>query len=134
MVEDEEILELVHEHRDDLEKAVKALVAAANRGGGEDNITAVAFQISTEGAPSTEDTVAMPAVTHDSEPDERTREYLEADPGGDTMVVPPGDLTSNNLSQATDESVVSPKRVRLVLIGVVLLAVAAALIVWGLVR
>jgi protein phosphatase len=134
MVEDEEILELVHEHRDDLEKAVKALVAAANRGGGEDNITAVAFQISTEGAPSTEDTVAMPAVTDDSEPDERTREYLEADPGGDTMVVPPGDLTSNNLSQATDESVVSPKRVRLVLIGVVLLAVAAALIVWGLVR
>jgi protein phosphatase len=134
MVEDEEILELVHEHRDDLDKAVKALVAAANRGGGEDNITAVAFQISTEGAPSTEDTVAMPAVTDDSEPDERTREYLEADPGGDTMVVPPGDLTSNNLSQATDESVVSPKRVRLVLIGVVLLAVAAALIVWGLVR
>ncbi len=49
MVDDEEILELVHTHRDDLDKAVKALVAAANRGGGEDNITAVAFRISTEG-------------------------------------------------------------------------------------
>src|SRR5438552_3637240 len=71
MVEDEEILELVHEHRDNLDKAVQALVAAANRGGGEDNITAVAFRISSEAAPSTEDTVAMPAISEDdTEPDE----------------------------------------------------------------
>ena len=82
MVEDEEILELVHSNRDDLDKAVKALVAAANRGGGEDNITAVAFQISSEAAPNLEDTVAMPALTgHEEEPDEQTREYAEADPG-----------------------------------------------------
>ena len=63
MVSDEEILELVHRNRDDLDKAVKALVAAANRGGGEDNITAVAFRISAEAPPSLEDTVAMPAIT-----------------------------------------------------------------------
>src|SRR5262249_14555839 len=52
MVEDAEILELVHQNRDDLDKAVKSLVAAANRGGGEDNITAVAFRISSEAAPN----------------------------------------------------------------------------------
>src|SRR3954454_8041880 len=52
MVEDEEILELVLANRNDLDKAVKALVAAANRGGGEDNITALAFRISSESAPN----------------------------------------------------------------------------------
>ena len=88
MVEDEEILELVHSNRDDLNKAVKALVAAANKGGGEDNITAIAFQISSEAAPNLEDTVAMPALDGpEEEPDEQTRESAEADPGGGTMVV-----------------------------------------------
>src|SRR5690242_7224903 len=62
MVEDEEILGLLHQNRDDLDKAVKALVAAANRGGGEDNIAALAYRISTEAGPSLEDTVAMPAL------------------------------------------------------------------------
>src|SRR5579864_3309704 len=75
MVEDEEILELVHQNRDNLDKAVKAL-GGANRGGGEDNITAVAFRISSEPAPNLEDTVAMPAIANDAEePDEQTREY-----------------------------------------------------------
>jgi PPM family protein phosphatase len=128
MVEDEEILELVHDHRDDLDKAVQALVAAANRGGGEDNITAVAFQISSDAAPNLEDTVAMPAITADEdEPDERTREYVDNDPGGDTMVVP---------AEVVDPEppAADARRVRIVLLGIVLLAVAAALIVWGLVR
>jgi PPM family protein phosphatase len=128
MVEDEEILELVHEHRDDLEKAVKALVAAANRGGGEDNITAVAFRISTNAAPGAEDTVAMPAITGgEDEPDEETREYAEADPGGNTMVVAPGELPG-------ELGLPNARRMRIVLLGIGLVAVAAALIVWGLVR
>ena len=128
MVSDEEILELLHANRDDLEKAVKALVAAANRGGGEDNITAVAFQLSSEAPPNNlEDTVAMPALTEDGdEPDEQTREYVEADPGGDTMVVPPGELATVKAPQA--------KRVRIVLIAIAVLAVGAALVIWGLTR
>ena len=126
MVEDEEILEVVHEHRDDLDQAVKALVAAANRGGGEDNITAVAFRISADATASLEDTVAMPALTGDEdEPDEQTREH--ADAGGDTMVVPPGEL-------AAPEPGPDARRARLVLIALVLLLVAAGLIVWGLTR
>jgi PPM family protein phosphatase len=128
MVSDEEILELLHANRDDLEKAVKALVAAANRGGGEDNITAVAFQLSSEAPPNNlEDTVAMPALTEDGdEPDEQTREYVEADPGGDTMIVPPGELATVEVPQA--------KRVRIVLIAIAVLAVGAALVIWGLTR
>src|SRR5262249_38504899 len=138
MVEDEEILELVHEHRDDLDKAVQSLVAAANRGGGDDNITAVAFRISTEAAVSSEDTVAMPALTgNDAEPDEQTGEYAELGhaPRADTMVVPPGAIPEE---LATADAEAQPgadsRRVRLVLIGLVVLAVAAALLIWGLSR
>ena len=142
MVEDEEILELVHRNRDDLDKAVKTLVAAANRGGGEDNITAVAFRISTDAPQSLEDTVAMPAITGDeNEPDERTREYNDldgepgVDPGGGTMIVPAGAIPQES---AEPESVVQPgpdsRRVRLVLGVLVLLALVAAAIVWWLVR
>jgi hypothetical protein len=117
MVSDEEILELVHSHRDDLDKAVKALVTAANRGGGEDNITAVAFRISAEAPASLEDTAAMPAITMDGdEPDEQTREQtLE-------QTLEPGPPAAD------------ARRVRIVLIGIVLLLLAAALVIWGLSR
>jgi PPM family protein phosphatase len=132
MVEDEDILELVHEHRDDLNKAVKALVSAANRGGGEDNITAVAFLISAEAPPALEDTVAMPAVADDEEePNEQTREYADADPGGDTMVVSPDELAGHEpRAQPADHA----RRAGFVLVAIVLLVIVAALIIWGLVR
>ena len=135
MVEDEEILELVHRDRDDLQKAVKALVAAANRGGGEDNITAVAFRISAQAAPNLEDTVAMPALTDDeAEPDERTREYDE-EVRADTMVVPP-DQIPEELSSPEPEAppVADKRRVRMVLAVLLLLAIAAVVVAWGLTR
>src|SRR5256885_4124003 len=127
MVSDEEILELVHEHRDDLDKAVKALVAAANKGGGEDNITAIALQISSGAAPNLEDTVAMPALDGlEDEPDQQTREYAEdGDAPGGTMVVPPGELeaqASNTVLQAPGEPVADSRRVLVVLIGIVVVA------------
>ena len=134
MVDDEEILELVHQNRDDLDKAVKALVSAANRGGGEDNITAVAFRISSEPAPNLEDTAEMPAITPDEEePDEQTREYVDADTGGGTMIVAPGEMPTET---ATPEEppAANAKRVWLVLGVIVLLLLVAAAIVWWLVR
>jgi protein phosphatase len=138
MVEDEEILELVHEHSEDLDKAVKSLVAAANRVGGDDNITAVAFRISSDTRPNTgaEETVAMPALTgDDTEPDEQTREYVDRDPRTDTMVVPPDAVTEElEASDATRQPAADARRVRFVLIALFLLVVAAALIVWGLSR
>jgi protein phosphatase len=137
MVEDEEILELVHQHREDLDRAVKALVTAANRGGGDDNITAVAFRISSEAPSSLEDTVALPALNADEEdPDEQTREYADvSDPGGDTMVVAPGEMPAEP-AKAESEPQHGPdaRRVRLVLIGIVVVLVVAGLVIWGLTR
>jgi len=44
LLEDEEILAIVKEHADDLEKACQALVDRANYKGGDDNITAVLIE------------------------------------------------------------------------------------------
>jgi len=44
LLEDEEILAIVREHSDDLEKACQALVDRANYKGGDDNITALLIQ------------------------------------------------------------------------------------------
>ncbi len=137
MVDDEEILELVHRNRDDLQQAVESLVAAANRRGGEDNIPAVAFRIASETGIAAEDTVAMPAIAApETEPDEQTREYDEQQlQAGDTMVVGPGELPDGHAPAAAGpKPVADARRVRFVLIALAVLAIAVALLVWGLLR
>jgi protein phosphatase len=58
MVDDETILDEVARNRHDLKSAAKALVRAANKGGGEDNITVVFFEIG--GEDDLEQTVTLP--------------------------------------------------------------------------
>jgi serine/threonine protein phosphatase PrpC len=72
MVGEREIQELVEKNREDIDAALKSLVKAANRSGGEDNITVVAFEI------------ADASLTHDGE----TREHVlreEVDDQEDTL-------------------------------------------------
>jgi PPM family protein phosphatase len=134
MVSDEEILATVEKHPGDLDRVTKALVSAANRGGGEDNITVVAFAIAAEG----DDTVRMQAA---SEPDEDTLEGIPA-PTVDTMVVPPNEVEQVFVEPGSPEAVAITQReplgtgarIRLVLTMLALLGVAAVLLVWGLVR
>jgi PPM family protein phosphatase len=64
MVDDETILREVERNRSDLSRAAKALVRAANKGGGEDNITVVFFEIRRDGE---EHTVTLPPVEDDDE-------------------------------------------------------------------
>ena len=45
MVDDGTIIDAIGRHRDDLDEAAKALVGAANRVGGEDNITVLCFEL-----------------------------------------------------------------------------------------
>ena len=94
MVDDQTILDVVERHQGDLDAAAKALIKAANRAGGEDNITVVCFEI-TAGAPETggggdgalEDTKRMTvADTHDPT-EEDTLDELDRVPAVDTMVV-----------------------------------------------
>ena len=81
MVADVDILELVDRNRSDLEKAVRSLVEFANKEGGEDNITAVAFRVSAA-SPSKaaefagDDTVTMPALSEPEDPGEIGRAHV----------------------------------------------------------
>jgi protein phosphatase len=89
MVGDDVILRIVEEHRRDLDEAARQLVASANQGGGEDNITVVFFAIAPEGA-----TEPPPAATPKVEPapsladDEDTLSGIERVPAVQTIVVP----------------------------------------------
>ena len=96
MVGDEEILGVVEPHRDDLDVAAKELVAAANRSGGEDNITVVFFEVVADGAQAPSETKPMPALDPAPPPqiDEDTLTELDRVPAIDTMVVSPGDSSA----------------------------------------
>jgi PPM family protein phosphatase len=83
MVDDGTIIEAIERHRDDLDEAAKALVGAANRVGGEDNITVLLVEVGAEAEVA--DTQRAEAV----EVDEDTLSGLEAVPVVDTAVVPP---------------------------------------------
>jgi protein phosphatase len=132
MVDDGDILGVLDKYHGDLDRATKSLVSAANRGGGEDNITVVAFEIADPGA-----TARMPTVDN-----EDTMENVMPSPSVDTMVVPADQVEhvfvepgSPEAEAVTRREPISPAaRVRLVLVMLALLAVAAVLLVWGLVR
>jgi protein phosphatase len=131
MVEDVDILDLIERYRDDLDRAVRSLIAAANRGGGEDNITAVAFRIAAGDG-------HQAGVTRAAEPDEDTIESPPVYAAVDTAVIPPErieeELIDPESEVVPDAPVDTKARVRLALVMVVLLAVAAGLLVWGLLR
>jgi PPM family protein phosphatase len=80
MVDDETIIRAVEKHRGNLDEAAKALVSAANRVGGEDNITVVFFEVTD--AEDTAVTAAAPVV--DGEVDDDTLSELEGVPALET--------------------------------------------------
>ena len=133
MVDDDDILGVLEKYHNDLDRATKSLVSAANRGGGEDNITVVAFAITDVG-----ETARMPTVDNN----EDTMENVVPPPSVDTMVVPPHQVEHVFVEPGSPEAaavtrrepISSAARVRLVLVMLTLLAIAAVLLVWGLVR
>jgi PPM family protein phosphatase len=94
MVSEDSILHVVERHRDDIDGALRALVKEANRGGGQDNITVVAFEIDDEVLARDGDTreQALPE-------DEATLSEVDAVPVVDTGVVPVEEI------QAADKKV-----------------------------
>jgi PPM family protein phosphatase len=124
------------EASDDLEDAARALVGAANAGGGEDNITVVLFEIDRQGsADDLGETAQMPAaVEHDD--DEDTLSPLDAVPAVDTAVIPAA-VVEEHLRQVEAEvpGRSEPRRRILPLVLLIVLLVAlVALAAWGLTR
>ena len=123
----------------DLDDAARALVDAANAGGGEDNITVVLFQI--DGDDRSADsgaTARMPATPPpDPEPDdeEDTLSPLDAVPAVDTAVIPAA-LVEEHLQQVEEAARRDePRRPILPLVLLIVLLVAlVALAAWGLTR
>ena len=128
MVADETILELVERERGDLDSAAKALIAAANREGGEDNITVVLFEIA--GAP-TEDTLTMPALADTAEAASLLEHRAEDEWESTEDAVPAG-------APAAAQAAAPGKRSRGRLLGWALLVLALAGVcvglVWGVAR
>jgi PPM family protein phosphatase len=122
MVEDDLILSTVEKHRDDLQTAAKALIRAANKGGGEDNITVVFFEIGDDAGEPLEETAQYPAVGGDGHvDDDDTLDELDRVPAVETMVVPPEEA-----EQAAKAS--KPKRRRSRVVATLLLLVALAVV------
>ena len=129
MVEDDVLLQTIEKNRDNLQTAAKALIRAANKGGGEDNITVVFFEIGEDVGEPLEETAQYPALTGDGdgELDEDTLDEFDRVPALDTMVVPPGEA----------EQVAQPKRrtrgrlIPALLLILVALAVVAV-VIWTL--
>jgi protein phosphatase len=89
MVDDAEILDVVERDRGDLNSVAKELIAAANRSGGEDNITVVFFEVVADGAQAPSETKPMPALQDETptDLDEDTLTELDRVPAVDTMIV-----------------------------------------------
>ncbi|MGB2954217.1 MAG: Stp1/IreP family PP2C-type Ser/Thr phosphatase [Gaiellaceae bacterium] len=132
MVDDEAILGEIERHRNDLRAAAKSLVRAANRRGGEDNITVVLFEIASNGA-LLEATAQMPAVEEPAEDaDEDTLDERDGVPAVDTMVLSAEEAARLRGQVAPKRKRRRWKRVAIGLLVLVALLVVAALVVWGL--
>jgi PPM family protein phosphatase len=124
MVDGIEIEAILREHRTDLEAAARSLVQAANRAGGDDNITAILFEL-----------------VEDNEPDEVTREYVEqaASPDDEDTLHPEDHVAvPAEVAAAVDETAAPQAglgRRLLALAVIVALSVAIVVLVWwGLAR
>jgi protein phosphatase len=80
MVDQATILDVVERHRPDLTEAAKELIGAANRGGGEDNITVIFFELAADPVPDDTADTARNAAIEGSEADEDTLDEFDGEP------------------------------------------------------
>jgi protein phosphatase len=128
MVPEETILDVLERHRNDLDLAVRKLIDAANKGGGEDNITVIAFEIGDE---DLEATRPMRAAADSGPDDEDTLDGIPAPV--DTMIVRPEEIEGFQRAGAPEELPIGP-RLRLIWTMVLLFGLAVGLLAWGLLR
>jgi len=129
MVEEDAIRAAVNASGGDLDRAARALVDAANAGGGEDNITVVLFRLDGAAAPGLGDTQTLTAAPEPD--DEDTLSGLEGVPAVTETAEPPEEPGPD---EARRHGAGKGRRWPALLALVLALAVIAALVVWGLLR
>ncbi|MDQ2984535.1 MAG: Stp1/IreP family PP2C-type Ser/Thr phosphatase [Actinomycetota bacterium] len=143
MVDEDRLLAEFEQHSGDLNATAKALVNAANRGGGEDNITVVLFEIAEAGSEPLEETAqySSPEAAGGEAADEDTLDELDRVPAVDTMVV--SGEEAKKFAQAVQDptppaspsgSGAQKSRVLPMLLILLVVIAAAALLVWWLAR
>jgi len=116
MVREDEIVRLLEAARSDPHDAAAALIAAANAAGGEDNVTVVLFELA-EGEPPSRPAQTVPALRDDTTSE--SQPVPEADANGD-------DVSRHGAGKGG--------RWPALLLLLAILAVAAFLLWWSLVR
>ena len=144
-VDGDEIERVMLQNRDDLDAGAKALIQAANRGGGDDNITAILFRVETEpaGREPDEQTRELAAVPGDEEdtlhPEDGIQPPPPAEPAPtavDTMVVSADDIHAAIAEHETSEAPQAGlgRRLLALLVIIALIAIIVVLVWWGLAR
>jgi PPM family protein phosphatase len=149
MVSANDIEEILRKYRSDLVAASKALIQAANRGGGEDNITAVLFAVEDGDAgggtaPPDEHTREFAFVPEEEDtlhPEDGVAPPPSAPSAVDTMVVPAADIQAavaartavEDTAQEAPQAGIGRRFLALVVI-LALIAVIVVLVWWGLAR
>ncbi|HET7128674.1 MAG TPA: Stp1/IreP family PP2C-type Ser/Thr phosphatase [Gaiellaceae bacterium] len=148
MVAGDVIEEVMLRHRSDLDETAKALVRAANRGGGDDNITAVLFemvgddaQVRAEPDDETREYATVPPDEEDTlHPEDGVPVITEAPAAVDTMVVPAAEIQTALAEQEPDVPPAGTReagigrRLLALLVIVALIALIVVLVWWGLAR
>lgn len=131
---------ILRTHRSDLGGAARALIQAANKAGGEDNITAVLFEIT--GVEPDETTREYSAVQHEApepsdldtlHPEDHVAPPPPAPAADDTMVVSVADIAAHDEEEAEFEAGLGRRMLALAVI-VALCALIVVLVWWGLAR
>jgi len=128
MVGEGEILELVERNREDLNSALKSLVRAANRSGGDDNITVVAFEIAegqmlTHDGETREDVLSAPRRDQ-----EDTLTEADAVPAVDTAVISAAEIQADVDAKERQDRARRRRRLRRSIVAwLALLAIAAGI-------
>jgi protein phosphatase len=143
MVAGDAIEEILVRNRGDLDGAAKALVRAANRGGGDDNITAVLFElVEGEAAAEPDERTRETAVAPDEEDTLHPEDGVQPPPARgdagspvDTMVVPAADIDAALAAQEPDTPQAGiGRRLLALLVILALVAIIVVLVWWGLAR
>ncbi len=146
-VDGDEIEQIMLQNRNDLDTGAKALIHAANRGGGDDNITAILFRVEVGMEPAArepdEQTRELAAVPGDEEdtlhPEDGIAPPPPAQPAPtavDTMVVSADDIHTAIAEHETSEAPQAGlgRRLLALLVIIALIAIIVVLVWWGLAR